>query len=41
MRDYVAAFLILLLITTSLQHCARTVLRPTRATTYRNTLEEY
>lgn len=40
-RDYFAAFLILLMVTTSLQHCARTILRPSRIPIYRERIEGY
>lgn len=35
MREYLAAFLILLMVSTAVQHCTRTLVRPIRSATYR------
>lgn len=40
MREYVAAFLILLMVTTAIQQCTRTLLRPVRPVLYRETTQQ-
>lgn len=35
MREYFAAFLVVLLVSTAIQHCTRTLLRPVRSPIHR------